>query len=85
MSRGRTFEGECPKCEKVAKFEEFFRERRMAKSEMAARRGDFKRMEEYSFRCTACGERSEKVLDSANVLHKWQGHKHVTMEIPQDE
>lgn len=77
----KSFRGECPKCDKVGTHEEFFRERRAAGSPQAAARGDFKTMHEYSFRCTACGQRNEKVLDEQGVLHKWQGSRHVTMKL----
>ena len=77
----KSFRGECPKCEKVAVHEEFFREKRAAASPQAGARGDFQRMHEYSFRCTACGARNEKVLDEQGVLHKWQGNRHVTMRV----
>lgn len=77
----RVFQAECPKCEKVSEHEEFFRERRAAGSPQAAARGEFKAMEEYSFRCRSCGQRSEKLLDEQGVLHKWQGHRHVTMKV----
>ena len=77
----KSFRGECPKCDQVATHEEFFRERRSAQSPQAAARGDFKAMHEYSFRCTSCGQRNEKVLDERGVLHKWQGHRHVTMDV----
>jgi hypothetical protein len=77
----KSFRGECPKCDKVALHEEFFRERRLAQSERAARSGEFKTMHEYSFRCTACGGRNEKILDESGVLHKWQGSRHVTMHV----
>lgn len=75
------FRAECPQCDKVAEHEEFMRESRRAKSPQAAARGDFKAMMEYSFRCTACGARSEKVLDEAGMLHKWQGNRHITMKV----
>lgn len=77
----KSFRAECPKCEKVATMEEFFRERRAAKSEQAAMRGDYKAMHEYAFRCTACGQRSDKVLDEQGNLHKWNGNRHVTMRV----
>jgi hypothetical protein len=81
----KSFRGECPKCDKVANHEEFFRERRVAQSERAARSGEFRAMEEYSFRCTACGARNDKVLDEAGVLHKWQGSRHITMKVVGDD
>lgn len=77
----KRFQGECPKCDKMATHEEFFRERRAARSPQAAARGDFKAMEEYSFRCSACGARNEKVLDDQGVLHKWQGNRHIVMRV----
>lgn len=77
----KTFQGECPKCDKVATHEEFFRERRSAQSPQAAARGEFRAMEEYAFRCNACGGRSDKVLDTSGVLHKWQGHRHIMMKV----
>lgn len=75
----KKFRGECPKCDKLADHEEFFREKRAAGSPQAAMRGDFKAVHEYSFRCTACGARNEKILDEGGTLHKWQGNRHVTM------
>lgn len=77
----KKFQGECPKCDKLTEHEEFFRERRGAKSPQAAARMDFKVMEEYSFRCTSCGQRNEKILDTAGNLHKWQGNRHITMHV----
>lgn len=77
----KSFTAECPKCDEVTKHEEFFRERRAAGGPVAAARGDFKTMHEYAFRCTACGARNEKLVDAQNVLHKWQGHRHVTMQL----
>lgn len=77
----KSFRGECPKCDKVATHEEFFRERRVARSAQAGARGDFKAMEEYSFRCTSCGQRNEKVLDDQGILHKWQGNRHITLRV----
>ena len=77
----RSFRGECPKCDKVAVHEEFFRERRAAGSPQAAARGEFKTMHEYAFRCASCGQRNEKVLDDHGVLHKWQGSRHVTLKL----
>lgn len=77
----KSFRGECPKCDKPATHEEFFRERRAARSPQAAARGDFKAMEEYSFRCAACGQRNEKVLDDQGWLHKWQGNRHIVMRV----
>ena len=77
----KKFRGECPKCDKMSEHEEFFRERRMAKSTQAVARMDFKAVEEYSFRCTACGQRNEKLLDAQGLLHKWQGHRHITMRV----
>lgn len=76
----KTFKGECPKCNKVAIHEEFSRERRSIGSAQAAARGDFKTLHEFSFRCTACGQRNEKVMDEHGLLHKWQGNKHVAMK-----
>jgi hypothetical protein len=75
------FRGECPKCEKIAEHEEFMRERRVAKSPQAAARGEFKPTVEYAFRCSACGQLNDKVLDEHGVLHKWQGNKHITMKL----
>ena len=77
----KQFRGECPKCDTMATHEEFFRERRAAGSPQAAARGDFKTMHEYAFRCTACGQRNEKILDEGGWLHKWQGHRHVMMHV----
>lgn len=77
----RTFQAECPACDKVSQHEEFFRERRVAQSERAARSGEFSRREEYAFRCTACGARHEKVLDEQGNLHKWHGNRHTMMKI----
>lgn len=74
-------QAECPKCEKVAEHDEFMRESRRAKSPQAAARGDYKPMMEYAFRCTACGARNEKLLDTSGVLHKWQGNRHITMRV----
>lgn len=77
----KSFRGECPKCDKLATHEESFRERRVARSEQAGARGDFRPMHEYAFRCTACGQRSEKILDEHGILHKWTGNRHVTMRV----
>lgn len=77
----KKFQAECPKCDKVAEHEEFFRERRGAKSPQAAARMEYKSMEEYSFRCTACGQRNEKLVDPAGVLHKWTGNRHIMMKV----
>ena len=77
----KSFRGECPKCDKLSTHEEFFRERRSAGSEMAARRGEFATVQEWSFRCTACGARNEKVVDERGDLHKWQGHRHIVMRL----
>lgn len=77
----RKFRGECPKCDKMSEHEEFFREKRAAGSPQAAARGDFKTMHEYSFRCLACGQRNEKILDDQGTLHKWQGNRHITMKV----
>ena len=77
----RKFRAECPKCDKVGEHEEFFRERRMAKSTQAVARMDFKAVEEYSFRCLACGQRNEKLLGEDGLLHKWQGNRHITMKV----
>lgn len=77
----KRFQAECPKCDKLAEHEEFFRESRRAQSPQAAARGDFKSMMEYSFRCTACGNRNEKLVDPSGVLHKWQGNRHITMKL----
>lgn len=77
----KAFRGECPKCDKVTTHEEFFRERRVAGSPMAAARGEFKPMHEYAFRCQACGHRHEKILDEQGLLHKWQGNRHITMKV----
>jgi Zn finger protein HypA/HybF involved in hydrogenase expression len=81
---GTPFRGECPKCEQMATHEEFFRERRSVGSMQAASRGDFRTMHEYSFRCSACGQRNEKVVDDQGLLHKWQGNRHVAMKVAQD-
>ena len=80
----RSFQGECPKCNKVTTHEEFFREKRAAKSEQAANRGDYKTIHEFSFRCTTCGNRHEKIMDTGGKLHKWNGNKHVTMHVGSD-
>ena len=77
----KKFRAECPKCDKIAEHEEFFRENRRAGSAMAAARGEFKAMMEYSFRCLACGNRNEKLVDEQGLLHKWQGNKHTTMHV----
>lgn len=77
----KKFRAECPKCEKVGEHEEFFREKRSIGSAQAAARGDFKTMHEYSFRCLACGQRNEKLLDTDGHLHKWQGNRHTIMKI----
>jgi hypothetical protein len=77
----KRFRAECPKCGKVGEHEEFFRERRSITSIQAASRGDFKTMHEYSFRCLACGQRNEKLVDGEGVLHKWQGNRHVVMRV----
>lgn len=77
----KSFKGECPKCDKVATHEEFYRERRVTSGAAGAARGDFKQMHEWSFRCTACGQRNEKLLDEKGVLHKWHGSRHVTMDV----
>ncbi|HUR70069.1 MAG TPA: hypothetical protein VM370_12560 [Candidatus Thermoplasmatota archaeon] len=77
----KSFRGECPKCDTMSTHEEFFRERRAAKSEQAAVRGDFKTMHEYSFRCASCGQRNEKILDDKGNLHKWQGNRHTMMHV----
>lgn len=77
----KSFKGDCPKCDKTSTHEEFFRERRAARSAQAAARGDFKAMEEYAFRCTACGQRNEKILDEQGYLHKWQGNRHIMMHV----
>lgn len=77
----KSFEAECAACDKVAPHEEFFRERRVAQSERAARSGEFSRREEWAFRCTACGARHEKVLDTGGHLHKWQGNRHQMMKV----
>lgn len=77
----RTFRGECPRCEKVSAHEESVRERRAARSEQAALRGDYKPVHEYAFRCAACGQRNEKVLDEEGNLHKWTGNRHVVMRV----
>lgn len=77
----RSFKGECPKCDKLAVHEESFRERRAAGSAQAAARGDFRTQHEYAFRCAACGQRNDKVLDEQGVLHKWTGNRHVLMRV----
>lgn len=77
----KKFRAECPKCDKMAEHEEFYRERRGAQSPQAAARGDFKAMHEWAFRCTACGQRNDKLLDEKGVLHKWTGNRHVTMQV----
>lgn len=77
---GIVFEATCDGCKKVTGFEESMRERRVAKGDMAAARGDFKPELEFSFRCTACGHRSPKMMDRAGVLHKWQGSKHASFK-----
>ena len=80
----KKFKGECPKCNQLAEHEEFFRERRMAKSTQAVARMDFKAVEEYSFRCLACGNRNEKILDTAGTLHKWTGNRHTMLHVGSD-
>lgn len=77
----RSFRGECPKCDKMATHEEFIRDRRMAASQQAVARMDFKQMTEYAFRCSACGQRNEKVLDDQGALHKWQGNRHIVLRV----
>lgn len=77
----KKFKAECPKCDKLAEHEEFFREKRAAGSAQAAARGDFKTVFEYSFRCLACGQRNEKLVDETGILHKWQGNKHATLKM----
>jgi uncharacterized Zn finger protein len=77
----KSFRAECPKCGKLATHEEFFRERRAAGSPQAAARGDYKTQFEWSFRCSACGQRNEKLLDEQGLLHKWQGNRHVAVRI----
>lgn len=77
----KTFRGECPRCDKVAEFEEAYREKRAAGSPMAAARGEFKTVHEWSFRCGACGQRSEKVMDDAGRLHKWTGSRHAIVDV----
>jgi len=77
----KKFRGECPKCDKMSEHEEFFRENRAAGSAQAAARGDYKTQFEWSFRCLACGQRNEKVMDDNDHLHKWQGNRHVAIRI----
>src|SRR5581483_2218634 len=77
----KVFRAECPKCEQMAEHEESMRDRRVAGSAQAAARGDFKAMREYAFRCKACGQRNDKLVDEKGVLHKWQGHRHITMQV----
>lgn len=77
----KRFRAECPKCDKMSEHEESMRERRVAGSPQAAARGDFKPMTEYAFRCSACGQRNDKLVDDKGVLHKWQGHRHITMHV----
>lgn len=77
----KKFRAECPTCDKVGEHEEFFRESRRARSPQAAARGDFKAMQEYSFRCLSCGNRNEKLVDEQGYLHKWQGNKHTMMHV----
>jgi len=77
----KSFRAECPKCDKVGTHEEFFREKRIAKSPQAGARGEFKTMEEYAFRCTLCGNRNEKLVDEQGMLHKWQGNRHIAMRV----
>jgi len=74
------FPAPCEKCNAVRAFDEFSRERRVAKGEMAAARGDYKFDLEFAFRCGTCGWRTEKILDAAGTLHKWSGKKHVTFK-----
>ncbi|HWG91399.1 MAG TPA: hypothetical protein VNZ52_11185 [Candidatus Thermoplasmatota archaeon] len=76
-----TFTAPCEKCGKDRAYEEFFRERRVAESDRAARTGEVRRVQEYRFRCTGCGSLEEKVLDTSGVLHKWTGNRHVTMKV----
>lgn len=76
-----TFTARCVRCAKDQPFEEFHRERRAAQSERAARAGEFTRVQEYKFRCTACGVLEEKVLDASGVLHKWTGNRHITLKV----
>ena len=75
------FVAACLRCNKEQPFEEFFRERRAARSERAARAGEFTAQQEYRFRCTACGVLEEKLLDKHGVLHKWTGNRHVTLKL----
>lgn len=77
---GIVFEAKCDGCNKVTGFEEFTRERRVAKGEMAAARGDYKMDLEFSFRCSACGWRTPKIVDKVGVLHKWNGSKHASFK-----
>jgi len=77
----KRFRGECPKCDKMSEHEESVRERRVAGSAQAASRGDFKQTMEYSFRCLSCGQRNEKIVDEAGLLHKWQGNRHVALKV----
>lgn len=77
----RQFKGECPHCDKITLHEEFFREKRAAKSPQAAQRGDYKVVQEYLFRCTTCGNRHDKIMDDAGKLHKWNGNRHVVMNV----
>lgn len=74
------FDASCEQCKQVREFQEFSRERRVAKGEMAAARGDYKFDLEFSFRCKTCGWRTDKILDKQGVLHKWSGQKHVTFK-----
>jgi hypothetical protein len=76
-----SFRGECPHCDKVTEHEEFYREKRAARSEQAANRGDYKTVHEWAFRCKTCGFRHEKILDEAGKLHKWNGNRHVVMDV----
>jgi hypothetical protein len=68
----------------MAMHEESVREKRTAGSAMAAARGEFKAMHEYAFRCSACGQRNEKVMDEHGRLHKWQGNRHIAMDVGRD-
>ncbi len=75
------FQAECDQENKVTTFTEFSRERRLVGSDRAALAGEFKTIMEYTFRCTTCGLRTDKLLDTAGVLHKWQGNRHVMMKV----
>lgn len=69
-----TFQAECVKCNAVREFGEFTREKRR----MTSTRGDFQFDREYAFRCAVCGDRTDKLVDTDGILHKWSGNRHVS-------